>query len=61
VIITHDRELAASLPRRISFRDGRVESDEVGLGGAPSTAPTGADGSGAHHVDGHHGEGGRRS
>jgi putative ABC transport system ATP-binding protein len=28
VIITHDRELAASLPRRISMRDGRVESDE---------------------------------
>jgi len=28
LIITHDRELAASLPRRISMRDGAVESDE---------------------------------
>ncbi len=28
IIITHDRELASSLPRRISMRDGRVESDE---------------------------------
>jgi putative ABC transport system ATP-binding protein len=28
VIITHDRDLAASLPRRVSMRDGRVESDE---------------------------------
>jgi putative ABC transport system ATP-binding protein len=28
VVITHDRELAASLPRRISMLDGKVESDE---------------------------------
>ena len=28
VMITHDRELAASIPRRISVRDGAVESDE---------------------------------
>ena len=28
IIITHDRELAASLPRRVSMRDGRIESDE---------------------------------
>ena len=28
IIITHDRELAASLPRRVSMRDGNVESDE---------------------------------
>jgi putative ABC transport system ATP-binding protein len=28
VMITHDRELAASIPRRISVRDGVVESDE---------------------------------
>ena len=28
IIITHDRELASSLPRRISMRDGRVESDD---------------------------------
>jgi putative ABC transport system ATP-binding protein len=29
VVITHDRELAASLPRQISMRDGRVESDSA--------------------------------
>ncbi|MEI7548268.1 MAG: ABC transporter ATP-binding protein [Actinomycetota bacterium] len=28
IIITHDRELAASLPRRVSMRDGCIESDE---------------------------------
>ena len=28
LIITHDRDLAASLPRRISVRDGAIESDE---------------------------------
>lgn len=27
IIVTHDRELAASLPRRVSLRDGVVESD----------------------------------
>ena len=27
VIITHDREIAAAMPRRIAIRDGRVESD----------------------------------
>jgi putative ABC transport system ATP-binding protein len=31
VVITHDRELAASLPRQISMRDGRVESDSADL------------------------------
>ncbi|KQX55815.1 MULTISPECIES: ABC transporter ATP-binding protein [unclassified Streptomyces] len=30
VVITHDRELAASFPRRITLHDGRVESDERG-------------------------------
>jgi putative ABC transport system ATP-binding protein len=34
VVITHDRELAASLPRRIELRDGRVEHDTGGGGGA---------------------------
>jgi putative ABC transport system ATP-binding protein len=28
IIITHDRELAGSLPRRVSMRDGQIESDE---------------------------------
>ena len=27
VVITHDRELAASMPRRVEMRDGRVELD----------------------------------
>ena len=34
VIITHDRELASSLPRQISMRDGRVESDDRNTGRA---------------------------
>jgi putative ABC transport system ATP-binding protein len=29
IIITHDRELAASLPRQVSVRDGRIESDDA--------------------------------
>jgi putative ABC transport system ATP-binding protein len=29
LIITHDRELAAQLPRQVSMRDGLVESDET--------------------------------
>jgi putative ABC transport system ATP-binding protein len=29
LVITHDREIAASLPRRISIRDGRLESAAV--------------------------------
>jgi len=36
VIITHDRELAASLPRQVSMLDGRVESDT----GTPFSALT---------------------
>jgi putative ABC transport system ATP-binding protein len=27
VVITHDRDLAAGLPRRVRLRDGRVEED----------------------------------
>ncbi|WP_304609647.1 ABC transporter ATP-binding protein [Planomonospora sp. ID91781] len=30
VIITHDREIAASLPRRVGMRDGRIVSDSGG-------------------------------
>jgi putative ABC transport system ATP-binding protein len=37
VVITHDLELAASLPRRVHIRDGRVERDERVA--APSGAP----------------------
>jgi putative ABC transport system ATP-binding protein len=28
VVITHDRELAAALPRHVAMRDGRVVSDQ---------------------------------
>jgi putative ABC transport system ATP-binding protein len=34
VVITHERELADSLPRRIELRDGLVEHDTGGDGGA---------------------------
>jgi putative ABC transport system ATP-binding protein len=38
VVITHDEGIAASLPRRIALRDGRVESDAgaTALAGGPS-------------------------
>jgi putative ABC transport system ATP-binding protein len=40
VVITHDLELAASLPRRVHIRDGRVELDErVPAASAPHNAP----------------------
>jgi putative ABC transport system ATP-binding protein len=28
-VITHDREIAASLPRRVEMHDGRIINDEV--------------------------------
>jgi putative ABC transport system ATP-binding protein len=34
VVITHDREIAAMLPRRVELRDGRLIADE--LAGAPA-------------------------
>jgi putative ABC transport system ATP-binding protein len=34
MVITHDLELAASLPRRVHIRDGRVERDEREAGAA---------------------------
>lgn len=40
VVITHDQELAANLPRQVSLRDGRVEHDTTGTG----TNGTGEDG-----------------
>ena len=40
VVITHDLELAASLPRRVHVRDGRVERDErVHAASAPRITP----------------------
>lgn len=30
VVITHDREVADSLPRQIAFRDGRIDTDTAG-------------------------------
>ena len=36
IVVTHDRDLASSLPRKISMRDGLVESDESVAGGVPS-------------------------
>lgn len=29
VVITHDPEVAASLPRQVAFRDGRIEHDQI--------------------------------
>lgn len=37
MIITHDREIAAGLPRRIEMRDGRVVADTA-TDAAPSEA-----------------------
>jgi putative ABC transport system ATP-binding protein len=34
VIITHDRDIAASLPRQVSMRDGRIVGDTVARAGA---------------------------
>ncbi|MDJ1134338.1 ABC transporter ATP-binding protein [Streptomyces iconiensis] len=46
VIITHDRDIAASLPREVRLRDGHIEHDARPPGGAPSRhaapAPPGA-------------------
>ncbi len=36
VVITHDRDLAASLPRQVSVRDGRLDESAAQLVGAPS-------------------------
>ncbi|WP_330308282.1 MULTISPECIES: ABC transporter ATP-binding protein [unclassified Streptomyces] len=46
VIITHDREIAASLPRRVRMRDGRVVEDSAGEAvGAPGEVGPSAAGS----------------
>ena len=31
LVITHDRDIAAGLPRQVALRDGRVESDSAGM------------------------------
>lgn len=38
VIITHDREIAAALPRRVRMRDGRVVDDSA-VDGSPGGGP----------------------
>ncbi|MFF0445135.1 ABC transporter ATP-binding protein [Streptomyces sp. NPDC004609] len=40
VVITHDRDIAASLPREVRLRDGRIEHDSAGASGAQSTSST---------------------
>jgi len=35
IVITHDNELAASLPRQIAIRDGQLVSDSAHPGGKP--------------------------
>jgi putative ABC transport system ATP-binding protein len=34
VIITHDRDVATALPRRVEMRDGRIALDSAGAGAA---------------------------
>ncbi|MEM7274544.1 MAG: ABC transporter ATP-binding protein [Actinomycetota bacterium] len=41
VVITHDIEVAASLPRQISVRDGRIEHDTGTPAAAGTTTPAG--------------------
>ena len=41
IIITHDRELAASLPRQVAVRDGAIESDVRSSGPVPTAAAPG--------------------
>ena len=40
LIITHDRELAASLPRRISVLDGVIEADETDVPVSAASVPS---------------------
>ncbi|HEX6674882.1 MAG TPA: ABC transporter ATP-binding protein [Actinomycetes bacterium] len=41
LVITHERDLAASLPRRIDLLDGRVVGDSTAGGGTPAATPQG--------------------
>ncbi|OLT45492.1 ABC transporter ATP-binding protein [Saccharomonospora sp. CUA-673] len=40
VVVTHDRELAAGLPRTVSLRDGRIESDTCQAASVPAAGGT---------------------
>jgi len=39
VVITHDRDIAARMPRRIELRDGRITADSRAGGPAPAVSP----------------------
>jgi putative ABC transport system ATP-binding protein len=39
VVITHDRELASRLPRRVDVLDGRIVADTGAAGGCPGDVP----------------------
>jgi putative ABC transport system ATP-binding protein len=41
LVITHDLELAASLPRRVRMRDGRIEDDSRTDTASPAAASSG--------------------
>jgi putative ABC transport system ATP-binding protein len=41
LIITHDREIAAGLPRQVSMRDGRIVADSATGGGVADSATNG--------------------
>ncbi|MGV9883575.1 ABC transporter ATP-binding protein [Streptomyces sp. NPDC003006] len=38
VVITHDRDIASTLPREVRVKDGRIEHDSGGTGGGSSTS-----------------------
>ncbi|MEU5998165.1 ABC transporter ATP-binding protein [Streptomyces sp. NPDC047197] len=42
VVITHDRDIAGSLPREVRIKDGRIEEDATGAGTAGGTGAAGA-------------------
>ncbi|MEW1865021.1 ABC transporter ATP-binding protein [Streptomyces sp. NBC_00669] len=43
VVITHDRDIAASLPREVRLRDGRIEYDPGTAAAAGALQPTGVE------------------